>query len=360
MKKLKLGHIGWLAKDEGPECETVAWCDINASRMKRLETEQPGIRMYTDYREMLKHPGLDAVVISTPNFLHAEMAIAFLEAGKSVFLEKPMGINKAECDRILQTAARTKSNLTIDFELRVSPFAQRIKRLLDSGEFGQLVRLELVHHRGCWLEEGNGLWRVRKGKSGGHFLMEPIHNIDIFRYFAGEVRAVQTFASPNVLPQYEFPDNLCSHLFFENGVQALLLASHTLSAWHSWQDQQGSDRLLNTGHDMYMVFTLTGGSIMVDFLRARITVNTIEEYPKGTKGKRVIHEYNEEHLDFHAFAHDINRMRWEFIRRCANGQPMVQDPIDIWKTHLVCLAAEQSAGEDARRIEIDYALPEGV
>jgi hypothetical protein len=53
-------------------------------------------------------------------------------------------------------------------------------------------------------------------------------------------------------------------------------------------------------------------------------------------------------------------MRKEFIRRCACGEQPVQDALDIWKTHVVCLAAEESAKTDFRRIEVDYALPKGL
>ena len=362
MRQLGLGHIGWLSRDEGPECRTVAWCDINAKKMADSAAKHPDIRMYTDYREMLNHPGLDAVVISAPNWVHAEQAIAFLEAGKSVFVEKPMGVNKAECDRILQAVKKTGLNFTVDFEMRTSPFAARIRELIDAGKYGKLRRIEFIHHRGCWLEEGNGIWRTRPEKSGGHFLMEPIHEVDICRYFAGEIKAVQTIAGPNVLDQYRFPDNLCSHLFFQSGVVATLLASHTHSGAIPWDEQNDPGKMRRQGHDMNMIFTFAGASIGVDFVHARIMTNIIEEYPKGSGGKRVVHQATEiiRDGDIHAFAHDIAAMRWTFIRRCGAGQPMVQDPVDIWKTHVVCLAAERSMIEDGRRIEIDYSLPAGV
>jgi predicted dehydrogenase len=362
MNKINVGHIGWLARDEGPDCQTVAWCDINADKMKQSAAKHPDIRMYTDYREMLNHPGLNAVVISTPNWVHAEQTIAFLESGRSVFVEKPMGINKAECDRILQTVARTGLAYTVDFEMRISPLAEFLKDAVDSGRHGALRRIEFIHHRGCWLEEGNGLWRVRPEKSGGHFFMEPIHEVDIFRYLAGEVQAVQTISGPNVLPHYGFPDNLCCHLFFRSGVVATLLATHTLSAWLPYKDQSNNELMQSRGHNMEMIFTLERASIHVDCIQARVLVNPIVEYPIGTRGKRV--EFSSADVmcggKAHEFTHDIAKMRKEFIRRCAEGRPTVQDPIDIWKTHMVCLAAEKSMIENGQRIEIDYTLPPGV
>jgi predicted dehydrogenase len=357
MKKLKIGHIGWLSLDEGPECETVAWCDIREDKLAQAAQKHPGIRLYTDYREMVKHPGLDAVIISTPNFVHAEQAIAFLDAGVHVFLEKPMGINQEECDAILVAALRNDRECVIDFELRVSPFASRVKTLLDSGEYGALRHIEFVHHRGCWMEEGNGIWRTRPDKSGGLFFMEPIHEVDIFRFFAGEIEAVQSTVAPSVLPQYRFQDNVCSHFFFASGALGTLLTSHTHSAV-----TRDSAKWADLGHDMQMIFTLTGGSIGVDLIRSRILVNRLVEYPRGSGGMRVEFDRLEDYsaMGSHAFAHDIAAMRWAFIRRVATGQPPVIGALDAWKTHRVCLAAERSVREDFRRVAVDYTLPAGV
>jgi predicted dehydrogenase len=350
MNKLRVGYIGWLDRDDGENCETVAWCDCDSARLQGLKSQNPDIAMYADYRELLRHPSLDVVVIATPNWLHCEMACASLEAGKHVFIEKPMGINRREIDLLLQTALCSGKNFAIDFEMRMSPFAKRIKQLLDSGEFGELCRLECIHHRGGWLEEGNGIWRTRPDQSGGLFLMEPIHIIDIFRFFAGDVTAVQAVSGPNVLTNYRFPDNVCAHLFFKNKVQGTILTTHTLSA-----QVNGSADLQEFGHDMHMIFTCTKGTISVDFLRGRILINRYETYPPDTNGTRVVFDRIEEYGgDNHSFFHDIALMRRDFLRRCANAEPPLQAPIDAWKTHLVCLAAEESATNGATRMVLDY------
>jgi predicted dehydrogenase len=302
---------------------------------------------------MLKHPGLDLVVISTPNWLHCEIACAFLEAGKHVFVEKPMGVNRAELDRLLITARKSGRNLAVDVEMRISPFAQRIRQILDSDELGALRRVELIHHRGGWIEEGNGIWRTRTEKSGGLFLMEPIHSVDIFRFFAGDVKAVQCTAGPNVLANYrDFPDNVCAHLFFQSGVLGTILTTHTLSAVTDDPSKWGE-----LGHDMNMIFTCTKGTIAVNFITPRILINRYQQHPNGAPGTRVVFDRIEAPSageDWHRFFHDINLMRRDFIRRCARGEPPLQEIADAWKTHLVCLAAEESAKTDFRRIEMDY------
>ena len=351
MKKLRIGHIGWLANDQTEFAETVAWCDANPERLGKAREKCPAIAAYTDYRELLNHPGLDLVVIATPNWLHCDMACDFLDRGIHVFLEKPMGINRAEIDRLLAAARRSNAQIAVDFEMRISPFAEKTTGLIRSGELGELRRMELVHHRGGWLEEGNGLWRTRPEKSGGLFLMEPIHAIDLFRMVAGEVAAVETISGPNVLGNYGFPDNACSHLFFEGGVTATLLTSHTLSA------QTGSpEEWTERGHEMRWVFTCSRGTFSVDLLRKKVLVNRYEEYPVGTAGTRVVfdHEWNFTG-DGDAFHHDITAMRQDFIRRCSTGEPPLQEISDAWRTHLVCLAAEESAADGGRRIALDYS-----
>ncbi len=358
---LRVGHIGWLAAEEGPGYKTVAWCDINAQKLQANALHHPGIETYTDYRDMLSKAKLDVVMIASPNACHAEQATAFLNAGVHVFLEKPMGISVTECDRILASWRRSGRNLGIDFEVRISPFARRVQTLIGSGEYGELRRVEYLHQQGAWLAEGNGLWRIRPETSGGLHPECPIHYIDVFRLFAGEVRAVQSIAGPNVLPHYGIPDNVCSHFFFENGVLATMLNTHTHSAVprDSRQWQNTAAFMHSLGHDMCMIFTLTKGSIAVDFLTPSIQVHRFEEWPRGSGGVRVIQERVEDYssLGLMGFFHDCSLMRQEFLRRCVEGLPPIQDPVDAWRTHRVTFAAEQSVREGGRRITVDYSMP---
>jgi len=347
--------------DEGPGYKTVAWCDINEQKLTTQAQLHPRIETYTDYREMLIKARLDVVMIASPNHCHAEQAIAFLEAGVHVFLEKPMGISVEECDRILAAWHRSGRQLGIDFEVRISPFAKRVQALIGSGEYGELRRIEYFHHQGAWLAEGSCLWRIRPEKSGGLLPECPIHYIDIFRLFAGEVESVQSVAGPNVLPQYGIPDNVCSHFFFENGILAMMLTTHTHSAVprDSRQWRNTAEYMQPLGHDMTMIFTLTRGSIGVDFLKPSIQVHRFEEWPPGSGGMRVIQERVEDYsaLGMMAFFHDCSLMRREFLRRCVEGRPPFQDPVDVWRTHRATFAAEQSALSGGQRIRVDYTLP---
>jgi predicted dehydrogenase len=228
--------------------------------------------------------------------------------------------------------------------------------MIVSGEYGRLRRIEQLHRRGAWLEEGNGIWHTRPELSGGHFLMHPIHEIDIMRSFAGEIVEVQTISGPNVLPHYRIPDNICCHLFFESGATAVLLMTHTMSA-----DSNDPKKWSSLGHKMTMTLTFEKSSVQMDFIRARLLVNRFEEFPQGSGGVKVVHDRVEDYSagDIHE-AHNIAGMRRDFIRRCAMGEAPLQDPVDAWKSHMVCIAAEESAVNGGKRMRMDYSLPENL
>ncbi|MBS3763373.1 MAG: Gfo/Idh/MocA family oxidoreductase [Planctomycetes bacterium] len=354
-EKLHVGYIGWLMHDETDFCTTRAVCDINEEQVERYVAKHPDVTGYTDYRKMASDPDLDAVVISTPNWLHCEMACCFLEEDKHVFCEKPMGINREEMNEMLLADRDSDGQLAIDFEMRASSGTRRVKKIVDSGEIGAPVGIEFVHHRGCWLPEGSGKWRLDPDKSGGLYFMEVCHEVDFMRWILGEVTHVQSFKTPNVLPQYQkgMPDNVFTHLFFEDGAMSHIATGHALSS----QGHESEEYEYPMGHDMYFVFTGEEGAIRLDAIRNEIFVVKLKDYPASGEGKRPEHERTEE-LSDPAACHDIGANRRAFLKACAEGRPHLQDAEDAWRSHAVCLAAEKSAREDFQKIEVDYTVPD--
>ncbi|MGD0090120.1 MAG: Gfo/Idh/MocA family oxidoreductase [Planctomycetota bacterium] len=348
--KVKVGYIGWLSYDQTEYSTPYAVCDINAAKLRAYCQEHPEVKSFSDYRDMAGDPELDVVVISTPNWLHCEMTEAFLQKGKHVFCEKPMGINRAEMNRMLRAQRASGKQLALDFEMRISCAARRIKDLLDSGEFGALRGIEFTHHRGGWLAEGAMLWRTDPRKSGGLYFMEICHEVDIFRYFAGEITHVQSFKTPNVLPQYapDMPDNVITHLFFKSGAMGSIATSHTVSVFTA-----PLARYHDLGHDMAFVLTGSAGALRLDCITERLLLVKYRPYPAGSHGKRVELERIEDFSGRNAF-HDIDENRRAFIRSCAEGRPHVQDAYDAWRTHCVCLAAEHSALHGFKKEAVDY------
>src|SRR5947209_4506726 len=101
MKRVRVGMIGvggWgagghlQAYRDSPHAEVVAVCDVVADRVREVAAQWAIEHAFTDYRELLAHPGIDAVDIATPNSFHREIALAALAAGKHVLCEKPLAI----------------------------------------------------------------------------------------------------------------------------------------------------------------------------------------------------------------------------------------------------------------------------
>jgi len=353
--RVRLGVIGWLYHYDDEHALTVAACDVNGSKLEQFAKRYPAAATYTDWRRMAAEAELDAVLISTPNWLHREMAEDFLARGVHVFVEKPMGVNREEIDSLVRAQRAAGKILAVDFEMRVSAAMNRVREIVDAGEIGRLNGLELVHHRGGWLAEGKMVWRTDPDRSGGLFFMEGCHAVDIFRCLAGEVSAVQCFAQKNVMPQYppNMPDNVCAHLWLPDGVMGTILTSHTSSVYTAPQD-----RYDEMGHDMYWIITGTEGCIRLEEIKRRILLCRYADYhPDAEIGKRVELSRLEEFPEVEHFNHDIAANHRAFLACCHENRPFHQDTVDAWKTHVVCLAAERSAVEGFPRTEVDYALP---
>jgi predicted dehydrogenase len=352
MKRQRVGCVGWLTHLDGDAGVTTAVCDTREEKVRSYCEQHEGVRAFTDYRKMADASELDVVYVATPNEFHREMAVRFLESGVHVFLEKPMGVDRQEMDAILAAERAGEAHLAIDFELRVSFFGRRVKEIMDAGEIGAPVGVEFVHHRGAWLAETNGVWRTDPARSGGLYFMEVCHEVDLFRHWFGEVEAVQSFSNPNVLPQYRggMPENVVTHLWFASGVRGVILTNHTSSVAKCEEDQYDT-----CGHDMAFIVTGTEGSIRIDCIRHTVTVcEYAEHHPDLAFGKRVDLKRTEDHgsMSANEFHHDCARNFGMFVEAMARGEQHHQSAADAWRTHLVCLAAESSARDGARRIEV--------
>lgn len=154
-----LGNSGWFYHAEGTlerssEFDLVAVSGRTAGRTAAAG-ERFGATPYTSWRDLLDDHRVDVVVVATPHDLHAEMAIAALEAGKHVVVEKPMSATSAEADAMLAAADRTGRILTVFHNRRWEPSFQIIQEIVDSGELGDVWRVEERRmHRGKYTVSG--------------------------------------------------------------------------------------------------------------------------------------------------------------------------------------------------------------
>ncbi|OIV37824.1 oxidoreductase [Mangrovactinospora gilvigrisea] len=151
--------------------------------------------LHASHKELIaEHPDLDAVLITTPDHTHEDLAVDFLEAGIAVFLEKPMAITTAGADRVLATAERTGTRLYIGHNMRHMPVVREMRRLVQEGVIGDVKAVWCRHFVG----EGGDFyfkdWHADRTKTTGLLLQKGAHDLDVIHWLAGgytrEVSAV--------------------------------------------------------------------------------------------------------------------------------------------------------------------------
>jgi len=139
----------------------------------------------TDYRELVARDDIDAVFITTPDFLHEECALAALEAGKDIYLEKPMAITVEGCDRILETAVRLKRKVYVGHNMRHMEFTKKMRSLILAGAIGEVkvgwCRHFVAYGGDAYFKD----WHAERSKATSLLLQKGAHDIDILHWLCG-------------------------------------------------------------------------------------------------------------------------------------------------------------------------------
>lgn len=177
-------HAEAIRKAPGATLAAIA-CQSDASAAA-ARAAYPDARIHRNWRDLVADPALDAIDIVVPNHLHAEVAIAALEAGKDVLVEKPMAATIADCDRIVDAVRRTGKVLSVGHELRISQQWGYIKRLIDDGELGDVLYANISLLRFPY-RQGSGGWRYAADHVGSWILEEPVHFFDLVMWWFEKV-----------------------------------------------------------------------------------------------------------------------------------------------------------------------------
>src|SRR5688572_13132709 len=177
-----------LSKVEGVECTAAA--DVSEATLGRFKAAWNPKYSFSDYRQMLREvKELDAVSVCTPNGLHAENAIAALQAGFHVLVEKPMAMNAREAQRIMDAAKASGKQLVIGFQHRFDPKTKFIRDQIASGSFGKIlyVRAQALRRRGIpnW-----GVFGRKDLQGGGPMIDIGVHILETAHYMMGSPRPV--------------------------------------------------------------------------------------------------------------------------------------------------------------------------
>lgn len=189
----KMGKLHLRVSRYMKDAKVVAIADPSRRALRAAKKE--GIRdLYDDYHELLRGADVDAVIITLPNFMHLDGTLAAVEAGKHVFVEKPLAMTSADCERIDDAARRQGVKLMVGHNYRFFDATRKLKATYDSGAIGDVVlsTLELVHGPLAPSLESQPVpeWYFDTEKMGMWLLDLGYHVVDLFRWLFGEAEVV--------------------------------------------------------------------------------------------------------------------------------------------------------------------------
>ncbi|WP_409298883.1 Gfo/Idh/MocA family protein [Peribacillus sp. SCS-26] len=211
------------------QVDIAAVCDIVLERAEEM-ADLYGAKAYKNYEEMLNDPGIDAISVCTPNYLHAPVSIAALKAGKHVLCEKPMATSKEEADAMIEAAQQNDKKLMIAHNQRFVASHQRARKLISDGEAGRIYSFRTAFgHPGPegWSMDGKNSWFFKKEEAFiGAMGDLGVHKSDLIRYLLGEeIVEAAAFVEHSSKENSTVDDNAVCILKSESGIVGTLAAS---------------------------------------------------------------------------------------------------------------------------------------
>ena len=204
-----------------PGSRLVAVMRRNISKAEDYARRHQIPKFYGEADELINDKEVTAVYVATPPYMHAEYAIRAMQAGKPVYVEKPMALNYAECKKMLKVSDETGMPLFVAYYRRTLPAFLKVKELIDSGEIGQprTVEIRLIREaRERNLSSEEMSWHVNPEIAGaGHFFDLASHQFDYLDFLFGPVAEVKGIAV-NQAGLYKAEDTVMGSFSFENGV----------------------------------------------------------------------------------------------------------------------------------------------
>jgi predicted dehydrogenase len=303
-------HAGYLLDGKVPRCHLTAVCSTSPAKLEAYAAR--GLRVWSSGSEMIRSGTLDAVLIATPHYDHTSLGIEALEAGLHVMVEKPISAHKADAERLLAVAqGRPKQVLAGMFQLRVEPRYQKIRRLLESGELGELIRVNWINTDWFRTEAyyASGGWRATwKGEGGGVLLNQCLHNLDVLAWMLGQPRRVRGFCGFGRHHQIEVEDEVTAYLEFAGGATGVFIASTS--------EAPGTNRLEIVG---------SRGRLVLEDGRLRLTRNDGDmlEFLRTAKGGFTKPDVWNVEIPFENAAAPHAQLMENFVAAVLDGAPLI-------------------------------------
>ena len=216
-------HANILRAD--PRVQVVAVADPDTERARLLAA--PSRAKILGSLEELLSEGINILFICSPNFTHAQAAIAALKENVHVFSEKPMAVNEADAGRIAEAAAKSSGIYQLGFNRRFSPAYVAIREKISAGFIPYLLDIKMNEG-----EISNRPWAMDTKKTGGHLHENVLHFFDLIQWLQGPIREIFAFGRKNV---YEDMTDFTISFVTQNERLASISTSGHATWFHPWE-----------------------------------------------------------------------------------------------------------------------------
>jgi myo-inositol 2-dehydrogenase/D-chiro-inositol 1-dehydrogenase/scyllo-inositol 2-dehydrogenase (NAD+) len=196
-----------------------ALCDPSSENLQAAQDELQVENIYQDYRDVMKNPDINAVIIVTPTIYHKEIALAAAAAKKHIFCEKPLAMNETECQEMIDAAEENQVKLQVGFMRRFDESFIEAKKVIASGEIGDIVLVKSLTHGPSKPKP----WMFDISKSNGPIGEVNSHDLDSLRWLTGrEIDSIYAvggnYRSPEAKADFpDFYDTVAMTVTFDDG-----------------------------------------------------------------------------------------------------------------------------------------------
>jgi predicted dehydrogenase len=221
-------HIRAIAAHGQARLQTICCTERSLDAAAALMQTHGAARVTTSYQDVLADPEVDVVYLCTPNSGHEDQAVAALEAGKHVFVEKPLAVTVAGCRRIVSAARDSGRQVMVGHGARFSPIFVAIHKLVLDGTLGDacFVEGDYVHDLGPFLDlPGHDWWMDVDNEGQLPIIGGACHPLDLMRWIAGEIVEVSAYGARRNIPQAPWYDTIITNVKFASGAVGKCLVS---------------------------------------------------------------------------------------------------------------------------------------
>jgi predicted dehydrogenase len=318
MNKVRLGIVGlgnigryhaeYLQAGKVTGAELVAVADAytpNLEKYKHLKT-------FEKSEDLIRSGLIDALIIATPHYLHTTIGIDALENGLHVMVEKPISAHKADAERLIAVAKKHPNQIFAGmFQLRVEPRYVKIKKLIQSGELGNLVRINWIITDWFRTEAyyASSDWRATwKGEGGGVLLNQCLHQLDILQWLCGMPSMIRGFCQFGRYHDIEVEDDVTCYMEWDNKMTGVFISSTG--------EAPGTNRLEICG---------TRGKVTLE--NNKLTFIRLEtdmiEFIKTSKSAFAKPEFWNVEIPFETIPNTHAILMQNFVNAILNGEPLI-------------------------------------